>query len=1110
MAVELANAQEIFDISVIPVSQESPEKKANALDQFQATTHCFIQDPSSENLQKLIPWLKLVDPQQLEAQECSDLLDAVRLDDMLGVNATFLLALKIPSIVSTGAVAQAIDTFLEGLGSRDIVDAAELLGLLGSSELLNNSQIRKLIRSILKFTSTSDQVVKRTLVTLVANLYEARVSLRREILGCILRAAKTDEFSDFPVAKTVESGSIHASSAMVLELVKVEGYITLDVWDEAAAYNRSKIITDGKQKKQSAVNQICSVISSFIIENNGDLLVDDILKTLLHPEWASAEAIIRTLVVSLLILCRNYHNRLAFPPSFVFSILGSIQRTLYTIFKVPREHAEMGSIIDYLQCQNKTKACLYCATMLSDMPAKEVITRLTNPLPKMRLSSITSKRWIQLLRAQRIGDYYDKVLEAILALSECGNIPSKSYVEILRSLATTVYEYPESFKRIEGYLFKQLPHQSSGVCEWILQIIHSYLIATNLDQPALVDKVLVRTISPGNLGYKKRAVKLLDEIYTGSKSEDMKVLVWKWLLLMSQDSKAAISTACTDKLQNYLYEPDVQHILEEVNLLGHKYGHLLYLLLRRDGVITPSRRIAIQTLVGELLESLDEQRLLDYNAINVAGVIIRANGLFLPPSKIPYLIQLSVSAKVKVANRLIILRMLNSALSAEPKVILSPRIVAVMFRKILAMFPAYSEAELECAGQIVWELAHLGRSNEKIDRVEELRRLFLNSLTACTPETDASALPKLIAIISVSMRFWETGQKLQEVVEKLIALAEVASLRLLCVKHLTKICTKYPNQFLEGLCKEFFSSILQTPQSEDWAVFMDVFLHHLLTLEEQRPSGSSKISAQLLHGSDENLVADSTINGLMQEYLPCLLTRASLDEQDAGALTAANLICNAVLSSKVSPIECIPTIVKLCFSKNAVLSQTAQDCFEQIVESLGFEGVSNFTEGLRSVEKADPMVFSKIWDILGNHSTEAAHSLVESFSHLDRNFATTLFLGLCRADLKLVDVRVIERGLENIYFSYDEMEQDNPETIAIMIVLCVLRMTLQFKYPEDEGPQLNRVSATTLANPSDIFRKFGSNLELARDTFADLRNSADYQQVFETINSSKRKLQALE
>lgn len=1069
--------------------------------------------------------------------------DALRLNSIKTINSVIAafkaIVLEIPSTLEAFVGVEWVMDFWVRLINDKGLDDQQCLGLLlAAYSVIFSPNFQSRTMSSKKYDGINVlEQARRKCADLVFACYSAFPGMRKEIVHDLLdNLTKLGKWRrGFSISFAPGSGSVHVVTGLILRMIQKSGETPMSVWHEAAETKSKAALEKACQAALNEARNVCVTISQYLIEacHTGaktspirvltQCLMEDMAATLPFAEWPASELFISCFVSVLFHASPTYMKQRSFM-IFLLDMLKTVEHALFDIYKSSSDISMIGTIMDQLMRLRKPHVANFLATTLRARCNKSVsflecYARMTAESPPyVGCRRIPESQWFKVLKNWQIGSYYEQIMEVMLTITCDGNAADKSQVEILKLLAQCVDTNSRFFGRIKEKLLASILEASPSVCDGSMLVITRYIAATSIDASEdLISRAVLRMSSPGLASYKKRCARFLAEVFVQTEKESLQILAWKSLLRVSSDSELTVSKLGTELLQDLVFNTTLdraKHLetLSAMVLKSHTseppYPWLLRRFLRLTLMILPSQKVKrenIRDLVGFLLASIGDGGRPDFSALQAASVVLEANGFYVPNSKIAALFSLSCSNREDAHRRLLALRMLNSAVNATPRMIISPRVISHFFPLMLSKLQLYTEPEIEYAAPILWALCKFGNISDRKKRTEALEKLTENAIAKYRSErsqTDSVVLlSKLILLMTASVRYWvESGDVHPQrdlVTDHILHVIQKrgGKLRLAAVVCLMKICTRYPNMFLNSTIDRILhEEVLVQPSSEEWNIFIMLLLEFLQgeedRIEVKKQGASNLMSDNILHSNAEEAVVDSASAGLLQRYLEPILQRA-LASEDAFAAVSARLLVQAIESGRVSVHESLPAVIALTTAQELEISKAAQRGYTFITSRWGSMVEQKLSEGIQlAVEyhlrcqtaPIAPKQIAWLWEELrARQSTVRAgiQRLIQSFKSCKTEYAVAVISGLTAARIEERDVRILVNAIEDVCYACDLSDPGySGESIAVMIALYGFRLLLLSNL--SESAEVHTLDA------SRIISRYANDAEFGRSTLEQL------------------------
>lgn len=1072
--------------------------------------------------------------------------DALHLNSIKNINAAILafkeVVIEIPQTLEAFVGVEWVMCFwVKLIEDKSISDQQSLPLLLAAYSVIFSPSFQSRTVAAKKYDGVNIlEQARRKCADLVVACYSAFPEMRKEIIHDICNnLSKLGKWRrGFAISFAPGSGSIHVVVGLILRVIQKSGQTPMELWHRAAETRNKQALEKACQAANKEATQYCVLLSQFLIEACHtsskaspirvltQCLVEDMAAALPFAEWPASQLFISCFISLLFHASPLYMKQRSFMV-FLLDILKTVQSALYHVYKSQPDVSVVGTVVDQLVRMQKLSTANFLASTLCARPSKSVsylefYARLTTESPPyIGYRRVPQSLWFKILRTWQIGNYYEQIMEVMLAITYEGNVADKSQVEILKLMAQCVETNSSFFERIEEKLIFCIQNGPPSVCDGAMLVIIRYISVTSIDGNInLIEKAISRLTSPGLAAYKKRCSKFLFEVFLQTDSNELKILAWKALLRASGDGEATVSKLGLELLQDLVFNQSAEgskqlQLLSNMFLETHTseapYPWLLKRFLRLTLVTLPfekSKRENIRNLVGYLLDSIGEGSKPNFSSLKAASVILEANGFYVPTSKIASLFSLACSSREGPQHRLIALRMLNAALSATPRIIISPRVIAHYFPLLLSKMQIFSEPEVEYSGPILWELCQYGNMTDRKTRLLSLKNLTKNAFSHYAKQKDLKSaetsvvVSQLLLLMTAAVRFWVGPEhphplkdQLIDILIKLIK-TDNSRLRLASVVCLIKTCTRYPEMFLEPRVAGILSTeVLVKPSSEEWNIFILLLLEFLQNeedkLEVKAQTAPKEMGDSLLHSNSSEATQDSVAAGLLQKYLEPILRR-TLASEDAFAAVSVRLLTQAIESGRVEAHECIPAVVALTTAQSLEISKTALRAFTFMISRWRSVVEQKLPEGLQlAIEyheqcgtgPVSPKLVASLWEILRTQATSLKtmiQCLLKSFKHCTPAYATVVINSLTIARIDQRDVSAIIKSIEDICYSCDLLDTEyTSESIAIFIALYGLRLVL-LANSGDTGDELHKLDA------GRVISRYETDFEGGREVYEQL------------------------
>lgn len=1072
--------------------------------------------------------------------------DALQLNSIKNIDAAILefkeVVIEIPETLEAFvSVEWVMDFWVKLIKDKSITDQQSLPLLLAAYSVIFSPSFNSRTVSAKKYDGINVlEQARRKCADLVVACYSAFPEMRKEIIHDICNnLPKLGKWRrGFAISFAPGSGSIHVVVGLILRVIQKSGETPMQVWHRAAETKSKQALEKACQAANQEATHFCVLLSQFLIEAChtspktspirvlAQCFMEDMSAALSFAEWPASQLFISCFIGVLFHASPLYMKQRSFMV-FLLDMLKTVERALFLVYKSSADITLAGTVVDQLVRMRKLSTANFLATTLCARPSKaisylEFYARLTTESPPyIGYRRIPQSLWFKILRNWQIGNYYEQIMEVMLAITCEGNVTDKGQVEILKLMAKCVETNPSFFDRIKEKLLFSIHNGPASICDGAMLVIIRYVSVTSIDKNSdLIDKAISRMVSPGLATYKKRCAKFLFEVYLQTESHTLKLLAWKALLRASSDGEATVSKLCLELLQELVFNQNTENskqleLLSDMFLKTHAseapYPWLLKRFLRLALVTLPSEKVKrenIRNLVGYLLNSIGEGGKPNFSSLQAASVVLEANGFYVPTNKIASLFSLACSNREGSQHRLVALRMLNAAVTATPRMIISPRVIAHYFPSLLSKMQVFSEPEVEYSGPILWELCQYGNMTDRKARLGALQNLTKNAFLHYSKEKDSDSpetsvvLSQLLLLMTAAVRYW-VGPKdvhplkdqLTEILIKLIKTGN-SRLRLASVVCLMKTCTRYPDMFLESSVERILNQeVLVDPSSEEWNIFVLLLLEFLQEeedkLEVKFQTTQKEMADSLLHSNSSEATQDSVAAGLLQKYLKPILQR-TLASEDTFAAVSVRLLVQAIESGRVEAHESIPAVVALTTAESLEISKTALRAFtfmatrwRSIVEQKLPEGL------LMAIQYHDrcgtgpvsPKQVANLWEILRSQTTSMKsmiQRLTNSFKQCSSAYATVVISSLAMARIDQRDLPVIVKSIEDVCYSCDLMDTEyTAESIAVLVALYGLRLVL-LANTGDSGDELHKLDA------GRIISRYETDYDGGRDAFEQL------------------------
>ncbi|MCJ1311964.1 Sister chromatid cohesion protein 2 [Agyrium rufum] len=585
------------------------------------------------------------------------------------------------------------------------------------------------------------------------------------------------------------------------------------------------------------------------------------------------------------------------------------------------------------------------------------------------------------------------------------------------------------------------------------------------------------------IGVRKRAMKLLKEMYARSERQDLTIIITETLLLRVNDLEDSVVEVAKQTFEELFFSPDLLEGSVRAQIKLKKQLTLLARLCERgDHIVSASMSLLRQTLaikasnhdmnkkVCQLLvagafdvviagEEGGEDGANNKQILHLLTIFAKTSPKLFTKPQVgylqPYIKNLANADELNLFRSVvIILRCVLPTLSALQKDTLK-QIQDDLLRNITKLAKTELNEVVACLWTINGELQNADRLINLVGSIlNKLRTFKETTFQATGSEQQLSQVRRFIVLASHFGRHcdfesylekftkvvpWVKGQSIASaLIDSILPFAleqQPLSLRSAAFDGIGMICQAWPAFFNRRDIAPIFQSVLRDDhpglQKIVLGSFRDFFTQHGVATTAKE--GSERDPQHKLGASLTATDTDSAASLIAQGFLDDVL-RIALESQEDYALTATEVITSISRQGLVHPKQCGPALIALETSTNSRIAQLAYNEHLNVHQKheLTFE-----REYMRAVQEAYSYQQKVVKDISGavGHPPRAKlHPMYEVIKTSKGKFQTKFLSDYCKKiNFDLSDLRSEETGrshlqltrffIENLaFFEYGRIE----------------------------------------------------------------------------------------